>query len=141
MAINPEYFFTLIPFLIGTAFTLIGWLNLLRKHKMSKKVVLINSYINNIKHETTSTSLDSPSTMSYVYVTYVFNGQQYIRNIFYNQRNMKVGDLVELYCDPNNPKNVTTKKVALEFIVFSIIDPIIILIGFLILFLMMVCGL
>ena len=45
MTITPEYFFTLIPFLIGTDFTLIGWLNLLRKYKMSKKGVLINSYV------------------------------------------------------------------------------------------------
>ena len=140
MTITPEYFFTLIPFLIGTVFTLIGWLNLLRKFKMSKKGILINGYINNINYRSSSIYNNDHTTFSYVYITYVFNGQQYIRNIFYNQKNMKVGDLVELYCDPTNPKNVTTKKVAIEHIVFSIIGPIIISVGFLILLLMMFFG-
>ena len=107
---------------------------------MSKKGILINGYINNINYRSSSIYNNDHTTFSYVYITYVFNGQQYIRNIFYNQKNMKVGDLVELYCDPTNPKNVTTKKVAIEHIVFSIIGPIIISVGFLILLLMMFFG-
>lgn len=125
-----------IPLIVlGLFFFIIGIIYLHKKRKYRKTGILINGFINKIYIDKNSLGIklgdviELPIKISKVDVTYIFNNQQYLQNIFYNQKDMKIGDLVEIYCNPYCPNKITAKKISKKYVLFTIFGFVLIIAG------------
>ena len=120
----------LLFFVIGLILFIIGIILVFRKRKIRKNGILIRGFINKIYYdESFSINLNDfieiPVIITKVDVTYIFNGQQYLSKILYNQKGMKIGDMIEIFCNPYYPQNVVAKKINPRFIICAIAGAII----------------
>ena len=120
----------LLFFIIGLILFIVGIVLIFRKRKIRKNGVLIRGFINKIYYDKSffislGELTEIPITITKVDVTYIFNGQQYLSRILYNQKGMKIGDMIEIFCNPYYPQNVVAKKINPRFVICAITGAII----------------